>query len=90
MVGMGIASLLVSVVFFLTTNAAVVLAGWYPLSLAGLLQSYLAALPFLRFTLAGNCLFSLLLFTSHFAVQAIVARRRSLARVRAAGTSATA
>ena len=89
MVGMGVAALLVSVVFFLTTNAAVVLAGWYPRSLSGLTQSYLAGLPFFRFTLAGNCLFSLLLFTSHFAVQAIVVHRRSLAQVRAPGTSTT-
>ncbi len=90
MVGMGVASLLVSVLFFLTTNAAVVLAGWYPLSVSGLLQSYLAGLPFFRFTLAGDFLFSLLLFSSHFAVLAVAARRRSLARCSAPGISASA
>ncbi|MCD6414058.1 MAG: hypothetical protein J7L23_00325 [Candidatus Diapherotrites archaeon] len=43
-----------SLLFFLWTNFGVWLLGWYPPTLAGLLQSYIMALPFLRLNLLGN------------------------------------
>ena len=68
MAGIALGSFAISIVFFLTTNAAVVLAGWYPLSLTGLVESYVAGLPFLRFTILGDALFSFGLFASYYAV----------------------
>lgn len=63
-VGLGLTALLASLLFFFLTNTAVWIAGWYPPSFDGLLQSYVAGLPFLRFTVAGDLGFSLLLFAS--------------------------
>lgn len=75
--GIALGSLSVSVLFFLTSNASVVLAGWYPLSWTGFLESYLAGLPFLRFTVMGDLLFTMVLFGSHFAILAVISQRRA-------------
>lgn len=71
-------SLACSVTFFLVTNFAV----WasqtiYPHTTAGLLECYAAALPFFRFTLAGDIAFAAALFGGW----AMLARRAPLARV---------
>ena len=57
------AALATSVTFFLVSNFAV-WAAWnmYPKNAAGLLQSYLMALPFFRNTVASDLLFSTLFF----------------------------
>ncbi len=68
---LGLGSLAGSVLFFLSTNWAVWMwSGLYPASWAGLLQSYVMAVPFFKATLAGD-----LLFTGFFAVLAICAQR---------------
>jgi hypothetical protein len=52
-----------SVVFFLVTNFAVWAFGsWYPKSPAGLAACYLAGLPFLRNTMAGDLFYAAVLF----------------------------
>ncbi len=71
------ASLLVSIQFFLLTNAGVVLAGWYPMGVDGLLASYTAGLPFFRYTVVGDLLFAQSLFGMLALAQAIAARMRS-------------
>ena len=60
-------SLAMSLLFFLVTNGAVVVAGWYPATWEGLGQSYLAGLPFLRYTMLGDLAFTCLLFGGCFA-----------------------
>ena len=59
----GGAALATSVTFFLASNFAV-WAVWnmYPKTAAGLLQSYVAGLPFFRQTVASDLLFSVLFF----------------------------
>ena len=66
MVGVSIAATVASISFFLWTNAAVVLAGWYPTTISGLLSSYAAGLPFLKYSLAGDCLFTAGIFSGYF------------------------
>ena len=52
-----------SLVFFVTTNFAVwAFGGLYPHDLAGLVQCYIAGLPFLKHTIAGDLFWSLALF----------------------------
>lgn len=52
-----------AVVFFVVTNFAVWLgSGMYPPTLDGLLQCYVAALPFFRNSIAGMAVYTLLLF----------------------------
>ena len=55
-----------SLMFFVVTNFGVWLwFGSYDRSLAGLWQCYLAAIPFFRYTLAGDLFFSVVLFGSY-------------------------
>ena len=64
--------------FYLTTNAAVwAFTGAYPPTAEGLAASYVAGLPFLKWTLAGNLFFAAVLFGIYRAV-ASGARRRGL------------
>lgn len=52
-----------SVLFFVLTNFATwALGTMYPLTLAGLVQCYVAAIPFFQNSLAGDALFTALLF----------------------------
>jgi uncharacterized membrane protein len=53
-----IASLAMSTCFYLLTNAMVWACGWYPPTLSGLVESYVAGLPFYRFTLLGDLMFT--------------------------------
>lgn len=72
-------SLACSLLFFAATNLVVwVVTPWYPSSGAGLLQCYANAIPFFRYTVAGDLLFAGLLFGAYAALQAVV-RRRALA-----------
>lgn len=61
------ASLVAAVLFYLLTNTAVWAAGWYPGDLNGWVAALVAGLPFFKFTLAGNLLFSGLLFSLFYA-----------------------
>ncbi len=78
------AALATSVTFFLVSNFAV-WAVWnmYPKNAAGLLQSYVAGLPFFRQTVASDLLFSVLFF----GLPLLAAAQR---RWRTAGASRTA
>jgi len=59
----GGAALMGSVLFFIITNFGVWLVGsLYPKTLAGLFSCYVAAIPFFRNTLAGNTVYTLVLF----------------------------
>ena len=51
-------SLVMSTSFFILTNAMVWANGWYPLTIAGLIECYVAAIPFYRFTLIGDLAFT--------------------------------
>lgn len=52
-----------SIAFYLTTNAAVwAFSGMYPATADGLAASYIAGLPFLRFTFAGDLFWTLAFF----------------------------
>ena len=60
------ASLAGSVIFFLVTNAGVWAWGHlYPLTAAGLIQSYVNALPFFRNTLIGDLGYTALIFGAY-------------------------
>ena len=62
-VRVGAVALLAGVGFYLTTNFAVWLfAGWYPPTAEGLAASYIAGLPFLKWTLFGNLFYAAILF----------------------------
>ena len=69
-----VAALFCSVQFFLITNAGVWLAGAYDRGLNGLLESYVAAIPFFRGTVLGD-----LLYTSAFFGLYEMARERGAA-----------
>ena len=55
-------SFLSSILFFLITNFGVWLMGWYPQNWQGLIQCYIAALPFFRNTLISAILYTTVLF----------------------------
>lgn len=62
-------SLLGSITFFLITNCVFLYTvdnTFYPVSLAGLIQSYVAALPFFKNALQGDLLYTTLLFGSYY------------------------
>lgn len=55
-----------SVIFFIVSNFGVWVSGiMYPLSIEGLISCYLAAIPFFHYTLAGNVIYSAVLFGSY-------------------------
>ena len=66
-VRVGVCAAASSVVFFLATNLAVWwFSGMYPATPAGLAGCYTAALPFFKYTLAGDLLWSAVLFGTYF------------------------
>jgi hypothetical protein len=66
-------TLLASVLFFVVTNLVTwMVTPWYPRTLAGLGQCYVNAIPFFRYTLAGDIGFAAALFGGYAAVQATV------------------
>lgn len=63
-----------SVFFYLTTNFAVwAFASWYPHTAAGLMQSYVLALPFFRNALSGDLLFSGIFFGAYVILRKLTA-----------------
>ena len=62
----GLCSVASSVTFFLTTNFGVwMFGGFYPHTLAGIIQCYAAGLAFFQYTLAGDLFWSAFLFGGH-------------------------
>lgn len=63
-----LASLVGSVIFYLVTNFAVWASGMvgYPMTAGGLLQSYVAAIPFFRNALLGDLFYSAVFFGSFY------------------------
>jgi len=59
-----------SVLFFVLSNFGVwVTSGLYPMTVEGLLQAYVAAIPFFQNSLLGNAVFTALLFGGFHALQ---------------------
>ena len=72
-----VAMLSCSLVFFVTTNFAVwAFSGIYPLTLHGLTQCYVLALPFLDKTVMGDLFWTAVLFGGAWAVQNLPALSR--------------
>ena len=55
-------SLISVLIFYLWTNLGVVLQGWYPLTIEGLMQSYINAIPFLKPQLTSALIYTPLLY----------------------------
>jgi hypothetical protein len=51
-----------STVFFVVSNLGVWLGGYYPLTLAGLIECYVLAIPFYGVMLVGDALYATILF----------------------------
>ena len=61
-----VASMAVSVSFFVLTNFAVwAVGGWYPQTLSGLVDCFLAAIPFFRWTLISDFAFGQILVAAY-------------------------
>ncbi len=59
-----------SVLFFMITNfGAWFTSGLYPMTIDGLMQAYVAAIPFFQNSLLGNLVFTALLFGGYAALQ---------------------
>jgi hypothetical protein len=66
-----------SLAFFALSNFAVwAFSGMYSLDLAGLIQCYVAALPFLQYTVAGDMFWTAVLFGGYWAIQHVPALAR--------------
>ena len=64
-----------SLLFFITTNFAVwAFSGTYPQTMNGLIACYLAALPFLKNTVAGDLFWGVALFSGAYLVQSMRTR----------------
>ena len=82
----GAAAIASSVLFFVLTNFGMWLfSGFYPLTSAGLVACYVAAIPFFQNTLAGDLMFTALLFGGFAIVERLVPaiRRPEPARIAA-------
>ena len=69
--GVAAASFVMAVVFFLFTNLAV-WGAWYPATSQGLVACYVSAIPFFKFTVAGNLFFSVAAFGTYDLVRSIL------------------
>jgi uncharacterized protein YodC (DUF2158 family) len=76
-----VASLVMSTCFYVLTNGMVWACGWYPPSLAGLVECYVAGIPFYRFTLLGDLAFTTCGLVVWQAFGYLTATRRSNAQV---------
>ena len=66
-----------SLAFFALSNFAVwAFSGMYTLDLAGLIQCYIAALPFLQYTVAGDMFWTAVLFGGDWAIPHVPALAR--------------
>lgn len=60
-----ITSVFAALVFFIITNFAVWLNGWYGYTLEGLITCYTVAIPYFGNTILGNLTYSIILFGSY-------------------------
>jgi hypothetical protein len=68
-----------SLIFFVTTNFAVwAFGGLYSLDSTGLIQCYIAALPFLKYTVAGDLFWSVALFGGASLLRTTAGQRQQL------------
>ena len=73
----GAAAIASSVTFFVITNLGMWLfSGFYPVTYAGLVACYTAAIPFFQNTVAGDLFYSVLLFGGFALAQHLVPRLR--------------
>jgi ABC-type transport system involved in cytochrome c biogenesis permease subunit len=72
---LGGAVLTSSVAFFAISNFGMWASGYYPRTLAGLVECYVAALPFFRNTLASDVLYSAVLFGGYALIARLMERR---------------
>ena len=73
----GAAAIFSSVTFFVITNFGMWLfSGFYPVTYAGLVACYTAAIPFFQNTVAGDLFYSVLLFGGFALAQHLVPRLR--------------
>jgi len=73
------AALTCSLIFFAATNLAVwAFSGMYSLDLTGLIQCYTLALPFLKYTIAGDLFWAAVLFGGAWLVQRLTAQTNAL------------
>ena len=80
-----------SLIFFATTNLAVwAFGGLYSLDMAGLMQCYTLALPFLKYTMAGDLLWAAVLFGGAWLVQRLTERGASAGAAPRAGAGSGA
>jgi hypothetical protein len=80
-----------SLIFFATTNLAVwAFGGLYSLDMAGLMQCYTLALPFLKYTMAGDLLWAAVLFGGAWLVQRLTAHGASAGAAPRAGAGSGA
>lgn len=80
--GILVGTLGASLLFYLATNFAVWFFGtMYPHTPAGLAQSYIMAIPFFRNSLAGDLVYSGLLFGTAYAVQYGIRRRGQIRKI---------
>jgi hypothetical protein len=70
-----------SLAFFVLSNLGVWASGYYPRTLAGLVECYVAAVPFFRNTLASDVVYTAALFGTHALVMRLLPARREAARV---------
>lgn len=68
------ASLVMAVVFFVLTNLAV-WGAWYPATFEGLVACYVSAIPFFKYTLAGNLFFSVAAFGTYDLAASMLAKQ---------------
>jgi hypothetical protein len=72
------AALASSVLFFVLTNFGMWLfSGFYPVSFAGLVDCYVAAIPFFQNTIAGDLFYSALLFGGFALAQQLMPRLKA-------------
>jgi hypothetical protein len=71
------ACIISSIQFFLITNAAVWINGMYDRSLIGLWESYIAGIPFLRFTMLGDLFYSGVFFGGYELVLQLTKLKKS-------------
>ncbi|MFY0600174.1 MAG: hypothetical protein JXR03_10925 [Cyclobacteriaceae bacterium] len=74
----GAKAVLASLSFYVVSNLGVWLfSGMYSLSLSGLIECYVMAVPFFRATILGDILFSGVLFGTYYLVETISLSRKS-------------
>jgi hypothetical protein len=71
-------SIVASTLFFLVSNLGVWMGGWYPMTGAGLLSCYAYAIPFYGYTVAGDLVFSTLIFGCYAVSQRPILAPRQL------------